>query len=230
MSDHSAYILLAEDDPTLGYLLKEYLSLKGFEVTWVKDGIYVMEEASKRLPDLCILDIMMPTMDGFQVAKLLQRDYKNLPFLFLSARSMKTDVLKGFQLGAEDYVKKPVDEEELLARVQAILKRSKGIANTKDQPITIGTYQFFPQKQALGRQGITVKLTRRESDLLHMLAKEKGKLVKSSFLLESLWGKDDFFARKSMDVYIHKLRKHLEADPSVQIANVHGRGFFLDAE
>ena len=225
--DPTAYILLVEDDESLGFLLQEYLKLKGYDVTWLQDGHDVLRQVQHRRPDLCILDIMMPTVDGFQVAAQLRESMPGLPFMFLSARSLKTDVLKGFQLGADDYVKKPVDEEELLARVQVILKRNQS-APANEEVLHIGQYLFHPQKQTLTLADSSIKLTRRESDLLHMLARQAGQLVSSSELLETLWGKDDFFARKSMDVYSHKLRKHLEGDPDVQITNVHGRGFFLE--
>ncbi|MDP5169684.1 MAG: response regulator transcription factor [Bacteroidia bacterium] len=221
-----AHILLAEDDPTLGYLLSEYLKLKGFAVTWLQDGSKVLEQVGLLRPDLCILDVMMPTMDGFQVAQLLVDNHPHIPFMFLTAKSMKIDVLKGFQVGAVDYVKKPVDEEELLARIHAILQR-KLPATTLINGIPIGEYQFFPARQELSHQGEIKSLTRRESDLLKILCEHRGELVESSDLLLQLWGKDDFFARKSMDVYLHKLRKYLASDPRVEIVNVHGRGFFL---
>ena len=143
-----AHILLAEDDPTLGYLLSEYLKLKGFAVTWLQDGSKVLEQVGLLRPDLCILDVMMPTMDGFQVAQLLVDNHPHIPFMFLTAKSMKIDVLKGFQVGAVDYVKKPVDEEELLARIHAILQR-KLPATTLINGIPIGEYQFFPARQEL---------------------------------------------------------------------------------
>ncbi len=222
------YILLVEDDQSLGYLLREYLIIKGFEVLWLADGREVLSYVAQRIPDLCMLDVMMPTVDGFQVASALREAYPALPFIFLTAKSMKVDVLRGFHLGADDYIKKPVEEEELIARIQAVLRRSQKQEVVAPTHIAIGQYEFHPTKQELVWKGQTQKLSRRESDLLQLLCEQLGQVVPASHLLMTLWGKDDYFARKSMDVYLHKLRKHLLHDDTIQILNVHGRGFYLE--
>ncbi len=228
MSPAVPHLLLVEDDPSLGYLLREYLQLKDLSVNWVDRGSLALEAIRQQRPDLVVLDVMLPDKDGFQLANELKAEFPGLPFLFLSARALKTDVLKGFHLGAEDYVKKPVDEEELLMRIQAILRRSLGAGGQPQEGIVLGKYHFLPQKQEIWLGETVQKLSRRESELLGSLAEAGGELIESQDLLNKFWGKDDYFARKSMDVYLHKLRKLLADDPSLKIVNVHGRGYFLE--
>ncbi|HMB62454.1 MAG TPA: response regulator transcription factor [Eudoraea sp.] len=231
MSDHKHKILLVEDDPALGYLLSEYLQMKGYALVWAKDGKEALEIMKTAPFDLAILDIMMPEMDGFTLASELKLGYAELPFIFLSAKSLKIDVLKGFALGAVDYIKKPIDEEELVARIEALLNR----IGRRDEPSNMGKYRlghyFFNSiNQELNYEGETVHLTSRESELLLFLVANKNKLCSHKDILTRLWGVNDYFNKKSLNVFITHLRKHLQKDPGVKIENVHSRGFILRVE
>ena len=219
-------ILLVEDNETLGYILKEYLELKSFLVTLAIDGVEGLKRFKKLSFDLCILDVMMPEKDGFSLAKELKALDPDIPIIFLTAKSLKVDVLKGFDLGADDYIIKPVEEEELVARVRAVLRRSQ------DKDITeviyeIGAYKFdyLNQKLILGVE--ERMLTEREAKVLKLLCNHKGKLLPRQKVLKSVWNNTDYFTRRSMDVFISRLRKYLSADPSIQITNVYGSGFIL---
>jgi len=222
-----AKILLAEDNAHLGYMLREYLEFKGYDVTWAADGEKGWAECQAQRFNLCILDIMMPGMDGYKLAEKIKEAEPAMPLIFLTAKSMKIDVLKAFNLGADDYIKKPVDEEELVARIEAVLKRSVAQPQQKPALINIGKYTFNHQNQELSIGGEVRVLTGREAELLHFLCQHINKLVPRSKILKALWGKSDFFTRKSMDVFISKLRKYLAQDENVQIQNVHGSGFIL---
>ncbi len=219
-------ILLVEDNDTLGYILKEYLEMKGFQLTWAKDGKQGLGAFNKKPFDLCILDIMMPEMDGFTLAAELRRKEPQLPFIFLTARSLKVDKLKGFQLGADDYIVKPVDEEELVARIKVVLRRGNQLP-LDAQMYQIGqyTFDFSNQKLCLGDQHR--QLTEREGRLLQLLCQNKGQLLSRQQVLKSIWNNSDYFTRRSMDVFISRLRKYLADDPNVQITNVYGSGFIL---
>lgn len=220
-------ILLVEDNETLGVVLQDYLQLKGMLVTWVVDGLKGWQAFESHHFDLCILDVMMPKMDGYTLGAKMKALRPDTPLIFLTAKSMKVDVLKGFNLGADDYIKKPIDEEELLARVKAVLGRSKPIIATQHGLISLGTYLFDYANQKLSLGHDARILTQREADLLHMLALNANKLTRRDAILKSLWGKSDYFNRKSMDVFITRLRKYLGADPALRIENVHGSGFIL---
>ncbi len=222
-------IILVEDDNALGYLLKEYLGMKGLEMSWAKNGKEALRLMEENAFDLAILDIMMPDMDGFELASQLQKSKIGLPFLFLSARSMKIDVLKGFSLGAVDYLKKPIDEEELVVRINALLSRLAEPDRKKETAKTysIGKYTLDSTLQQLDCQGYSVQLTARENDLLVYLAQRKNELCSHKDILINIWGKNDYFNRKSLNVFISHLRKHLERDKSIKIDNIHGRGFIL---
>lgn len=220
-------ILLLEDDQSFGYILSEYLSLKLFHVTWVKRGEEALEILNNEVYDLAILDLMLPGIDGFEVAKEVKLKHKNLPFIFLSAKSLKIDQLKGYQHGAIDYVTKPIDEEILLAKIHAIINQKESAATIKEEELVIGTFRFRPDTQELiGGSGIK-KLTTRESDLLYMLASRQNQLTLRKEALQQIWGATDEFSRKSMDVFISHLRKYLSSDPSIKIENVHGKGFVM---
>jgi DNA-binding response OmpR family regulator len=223
-------ILLVEDDQTLGYILSEYLEMKGFQVVWATNGKHGLEQFQKVAVDLCVLDVMMPEMGGFELLERIRLLDSEIPVIFLTARSMKIDKLKGFNLGADDYISKPVDEEELLARIHAILRRSskKGTMISGDQQVyEFGKFLFDMSKRSLvfGTEQVTV--TEKESRLLEILLLHQNQLVKRSDALKQIWGSNDYFNRKSMDVHIHKLRKLLAKDPGIQIKNIHGRGFIL---
>ncbi|GAB4420219.1 MAG: response regulator transcription factor [Bacteroidia bacterium] len=219
-------LLLVEDDENLGYLLQTYLELKGYRVVWARDGQAGLAQARAQAFDLCILDVSMPQMDGFTLAAQLRALRTGLPFIFLTARVLKVDVLRGFHLGAEDYIKKPIDEEELLARIQAVLRRSQQAP--MPDVIELGRYRFDPAGQRLTIGGSSRLLTERESALLYLLCRQRGHLVRGETLLQQLWGKSDYFNRKSMDVFLSRLRKYLAEDPRVRIVNVRGSGYVLE--
>ena len=222
-------ILLVEDDNNLGYILKEYLGMYEFEVTWAKDGEAGLNTYKTGKFDLCVLDVMMPKMDGFTLAEEIKAIAPNLPIVFLTAKSLKVDKLKGFKVGADDYIVKPVDEEELIARINAIIKRSSNniLKNTSSE-FTIGSYVFDFQNQTLFREDKKQGLTTKEAEILRQLCLHKGKLLDRKVTLKQLWGETDYFNRRSMDVFISKLRKYLSDDPNIKITNVHGKGFILE--
>lgn len=222
-------ILLCEDDPNLGTLLTEYLNAKGFETTLATDGAEGLKQFKRSTFDFLILDVMMPVKDGFTLAEEIRQINRHIPLLFLTAKSMKEDTLKGFKVGADDYMTKPFSMEELLARVTAILKRSAALPDQDDEPheFSVGGYSFDYNTQKLGINGDDVKLTTKENELLYLLCKHKNGLLERNYALNAIWGDDNYFNGRSMDVYIAKLRKHLKQDETVEILNVHGRGFKL---
>jgi DNA-binding response OmpR family regulator len=224
----NTHILLVEDNERLGYILKEYLAMKGFEVTWADDGNKGWAAFEKQTFSLCVLDIMMPGMDGYRLAEKIKQSNPDMPLIFLTAKSQKIDVLKGFNIGADDFIKKPVDEEELVARINAVLKRAAPEKPAGEPSvISIGRYTFDPKNQELRIDDEVQMLTKREADVLHLLCRNIDQLTPRTQMLKSLWGKNDFFTRKSMDVFISRLRKYLSKDENVQIVNVHGSGFIL---
>lgn len=223
-------ILLAEDDPNLGQLLQEYLTIKGFEATLAKDGDDALSKFVLTDYDLCIFDVMMPKKDGFTLAKEVRMSDKDTPIIFLTAKAMKEDTLQGFKVGADDYMTKPFSMEELLARIQAILRRSQKQASenaVKSNTFVIGAYEFDSEKQLLFHASGQQKLTSKESELLKLLCENIGKPVSRSFALKMVWGDDTYFNARSMDVYITKLRKFFKEEPTIQIINLHGEGFKL---
>lgn len=223
-------ILLVEDDESFGYILKEYLDIHDFSVTWEQDGEAGFKAFQQGVYDLCILDIMMPLKDGFTLAREIQEHDPDVPFIFLTAKSLKIDKLKGFRLGCDDYVVKPIDEELFIARVKAIMKRSgdNGGAQQQSNVHRIGKYLFDPANQTLVLGDKVQRLTTKEAKLLQLLCEKKNQVLDRNKALKTVWGESDFFNRKSMDVFIHKLRKYLEEDDSVRITNVHGKGFVLE--
>jgi len=228
MEETKAKILLAEDDENLGMLLREYLTAKGYETALFKDGEEALEGFYKDNYDLCILDVMMPKMDGFTLAKNIRKENTMVPFLFLTAKSMKEDILEGFSLGADDYMTKPFSMEELLFRMQAILRRTGNKASGQEQWIfEIGDFTFDAQKQTLTHDGTEQKLTTKENELLKLLCEHKNDLLERNYALKQIWSEDSYFNARSMDVYITKLRKYLKADPTIQILNIHGKGYKL---
>ena len=225
---HKLRILLAEDDENLGSLLKEYLLVKGYETCLYADGNKAYKGFIQEHFDLCLLDVMMPVKDGFTLAKEIRLINSDIPIIFLTAKSMKDDVLEGFSLGADDYITKPFSMEELLFRIEAILRRT--IPGTNDQQpdqYEIGDYLFDSQKQQLNKGKEIQKLTTKESELLKLLCSNKNKVLERNFALRTIWIDDNYFNARSMDVYITKLRKYLKNDPSIQIINIHGKGYKL---
>jgi len=221
-------ILLVEDDQTLGFLLKEYLGMNAFSVDLAVNGAEGFRLFNAQTYDLCVLDIMMPAIDGLTLAELMRNRNASIPIIFLTAKSLKEDIIRGFKVGADDYLKKPVNEEELLARIRAVLRRAASAQLSDNQTLfEIGRYTFDSQTRLLNIQEDSKLLTEREALVLETLCHSKGELVLREYMLQTIWGKSDFFARKSMDVFISRLRKYLSRDPSVSIANVHGSGFVL---
>ncbi|MBQ9469465.1 MAG: response regulator transcription factor [Bacteroidales bacterium] len=222
-------VMLAEDDDNLGLLLREYLQSKGYQTDLYRDGAAALEGFLKfKKYDICILDVMMPIKDGFSLAKDIKQKSPFTPILFLTAKSMKEDVLEGFSVGADDYVIKPFNVEELVMRIEAILRRTrKHIEHNQPAEIKIGRYVFNHVKQTLELDGKQQKLTAKESELLRFLVLNKNNLLDRNTALNTIWNGENYFNARSMDVYITKLRKYLKDDPSVEIINVRGRGFKL---
>ncbi len=227
-----AHILLAEDEAVLGKLVKEAMENKGFTVDWAKNGTDALQAYKKEQPDICVLDVMMPGMDGFTLAKHIRAIDTEIPILFLTARAQTADVLKGFESGGNDYLRKPFSLEELYVRINELLRRAKKDVLTEDvaDEYKIGKYTFLPQAQILCIGDEKIKLSSKEAILLQELVVHKNKLMERRQTLIKIWGDDNFFNGRNMDVYIAKLRKHLSADASLSIINVRGHGFKLVQE
>lgn len=220
-------ILLAEDDENLGMLLTEYLQARNFEADLFGDGEKAFRSFEKNHYDICILDIMMPVKDGFTLAKEIRMINSDIPIIFLTAKSMKEDVIEGFRIGADDYITKPFSMEELIFRIEAILRRTKNEGADKQTVFKLGNYTFDSSRQLLIRGTAERKLTTKESDLLRLLCLNKNRILERNFALKSIWMDDTYFNARSMDVYITKLRKYLKDDPDIQIMNIHGKGYKL---
>jgi DNA-binding response OmpR family regulator len=221
-------ILLAEDDSNLGNLLKNYLTAKNHETSLYVNGIQALEAFKNKSFDLCILDIMMPEMDGITLAREIRQINPEMPLIYLTARDQQEDILEGFRSGADDYITKPFSMEELIYRIEAILRRISGTASgKKEDHYSIGQYHFDPLKQILSYKEQPVKLTTKESELLELLCRNENEILERNYALKTIWIDDNYFNARSMDVYISRLRKYLGKDPSVKIVNVHGRGYKL---
>lgn len=223
-------VLLVEDNENLGYMLKEYLSMKSFHIDWITSGSSAKIFLKSNKPNLIILDVGLPDIDGFQLAQWIKTECPAIPFLFLTARVLKIDVLKGFNLGAEDYIKKPIDEEELVMRMMAILNRTSKEPVIPTSNLNIGLYHFNKNTRVLSSPNGERRLTAMESKLLVMLSQKLNQVVERSLLLNEIWGNDDYFSRKSMDVFISRLRKYLAEDQNIKLLNVHNTGFILNVE
>lgn len=222
-------ILLVEDDLHLGFLLSEYLKAEGFLVSLCRTGRKGLEAFLNDTYDVCILDVTLPQMDGFELARYMRAEKPEVPFLFLTARTLKMDVLKGYSVGAEDYITKPFDEDELRCRIDVILRRSsdKEVGLEALEHFTVGSYQFDAEKQELTYMDLSWRLTETESKVLHLLCLSGNKLLKRDDAVEQIYGKRDYFLGRSFDVFISKLRKLLRYDERVSIENVFGKGFIL---
>jgi len=223
-------ILLVEDEKTLGQIVKESLETRDFEVLYVEDGLEAEKKYASYAPDLCVLDVMLPGKDGFSLAKSIRLLDPYTPIIFLTARSQTADVIQGFDLGADDYIKKPFSIEELIVRILALLRRGRmqSPAPVEEAPLLpIGNYEFDPALQTLNLSGNIRKLTHRESALLHLLFRHRHQILERKTALDKLWGDDSFFNARSMDVFITKLRKYLKEDAQVEIINVRGIGYKL---
>lgn len=224
-------ILLVEDDLNLGTILKDFLSIKGYKVTHCLNGKEGEKAYNSASFNLVLLDVMMPKLDGFTLAEKIRKNDKNTPIIFLTAKSMLEDRLKGLKLGADDYITKPFSSEELSLRIENIFKRTAQLnpAPSANEKYTLGSFEFDYVKRKLETEGTEHKLTSKEAELLRLLAINKNSIVERSFALKKIWNNDSYFAARSMDVFIAKLRSYLKADGSVQILNVHGTGFKLIA-
>lgn len=218
-------ILLAEDEPALGMIVKESLETRDFEVLLCEDGEKALQTYKVEKPELLVLDVMMPKLDGFALAELIRKHDKHIPIIFLTAKSQTNDVVQGFELGGNDYLKKPFSMEELIIRIKALLGRIQ--QNKSKEIIPIGRFKFNYINQQLVWENETIHLTHREAELLYHLTENRNEILDRSIILKRLWGDDDFFNARSMDVFISKLRKKLKKDEQIQILNVRGYGYKL---
>ena len=220
-------ILLCEDDENLGMLLREYLQAKGYSTVLCPDGEQGFKEFTKNKYDIAVLDVMMPKKDGFTLAQDIRQAYADLPIIFLTAKTLKEDILEGFKIGADDYITKPFSMEELVFRVEAILRRVRGKKTKESTLYHIGKFVFDTQKQLLTIGDQQTKLTTKENELLALLCSHANEILQRDFALKTIWIDDNYFNARSMDVYITKLRKHLKDDDQIEIINIHGKGYKL---
>ncbi len=222
-------ILLAEDDANLGSLLRNYLQAKEYETTLFVNGRAALEHFFAGIFDLCILDIMMPEMDGLALAKALRTIDPAIPVIFLTARNQDDDIIEGFKTGADDYITKPFNMEELLYRIEAIFRRTTGpVVEVKNEELhQIGGYTFDSKRQLLNFGDHQISLTTKESELLMLLYRHRNEILERNYALRNIWIDDNYFNARSMDVYITRLRKYLKKDPEVKILNIHGKGYRL---
>lgn len=221
-------ILLVEDDINLGSLLREYLNAKGYDCSLEGDGERGYRTFKKDHFDLCILDIMLPVKDGYTLAREIRVLNPDIPIIFLTAKSMKKDIIDGFEAGADDYLTKPFSMEELLMRIEAVLRRSR--RENQDEVFVLGKYTFDSNKQTMTDQETVVNLTTKESELLKLLCQHPNQILERNFALKAIWKDDNYFNARSMDVYITKIRKHLADEPGIEIINIHGKGYKLIRE
>ena len=230
MEEQNKKILLVEDDPNFGTVLKDYLIMNDFDVVHAKNGMEGFEKFKKDDYDLCILDVMMPYKDGFTLAKEIREKNTDVPIVFLTAKAMKEDVLKGYKVGADDYLNKPFDSEVLLMKIKAIMQRkaTDRVADSKQFEFVIGSFHLNSKLRFLSFNGEEPeKLSPKENELLRLLALHENDLMPRELALTKIWRDDNYFTSRSMDVYIAKLRKYLKLDPKVEILNIHGEGFRL---
>ena len=221
-------ILLCEDDTNLGMVLKNYLELNDYEVTLERDGRLGLAAFQREKFDICLLDVMMPNMDGFTLAEEIRDVNPDVPLFFLSAKTMKDDIIQGYKLGADDYITKPFDSEVLLHKIKAILKRNEEMHREEvNAEFDLGRYHFNPRLRELTIDGKVQTLSPKENELLKMLSEYKNDLLSREIALKKIWGSDTYFNGRSMDVYIAKLRKYLKEDTAIEIVNIHGNGFRL---
>jgi len=225
--EYSPRILLVEDDRNFGDVLCSYLEMNNFDITLATDGEAGFEQFQRGQYDLCILDVMMPKKDGFTLGKEIREKNANMPIIFLTAKTLKDDVIQGFQIGADDYISKPFDSEELLYRIQAVLKRSKQEIQEEPDEFVIGDYHFNFPLRILSNASNKAKLSPKEAALLKMFCMRINNILPRSEALTKIWGEDNYFTARSMDVFVTKLRKYLKGDENIEIVNIHGNGFQL---
>ncbi|HCK21672.1 MAG TPA: DNA-binding response regulator [Bacteroidetes bacterium] len=230
MEETKIRILLCEDDPNFGAVLKDYLSMNGYDVTLANDGEKGVDVFRTEQFGMCVLDVMMPKKDGFTVAAEIRRMNPDIPIIFLTAKAQQTDKIEGFKTGADDYITKPFNSEELLYRIAAVMKRGKIKQNNQQKEFTIGSYHFNYKSRMLTHNDIQEKLSPKEAELLRMLCLKVNDILYREEALKQIWGRDDYFTARSMDVFITKLRKYLKDDPTLEIVNIHGNGFRLNVE
>jgi len=221
------HIFLVEDDLSFGAVLKSYLELNDFEVTWVDDGKFAAEKFRNGNYHICILDVMLPNVDGFTIGREIRKTAKQIPMVFLTAKTLKEDILRGYNLGADDYITKPFDTEVLLCKIRAILKRESPQNEKNEVLFTIGSYEFDSALRQISRDNKKQKLSPKEADLLKLLCQNMNELLPRETALRKIWGEDGYFTARSMDVFVTKLRKYLKKDNNIEIVNIHGNGFQL---
>lgn len=218
-------VLLAEDDVVLGYVIKDNLEIGGYDVTLCQDGEEALQHFQKQEFDICLLDVMMPSKDGFTVAKKIRMKSDVVPILFITSKALEEDKIKGFQSGADDYIIKPFSMQELILRMEVFLRRTKKLRSEEHASFQVGKLRFSFTDLKIYVDDQTINLTQKEADLLLFLCKHPNKILKREEVLLNVWGKDDYFLGRSMDVFITKLRKHFKADPSIVLETIHGIGF-----
>lgn len=224
------HIFLVEDDLSFGSVLKSYLEINDYTVTWVDDGKLALDKFRNGKYHICILDVMLPNIDGFTVGREIRSINKEIPMVFLTAKTLKEDILKGYNAGADDYITKPFDTEVLLCKIQAVIKRQTLNPVNDNTLFTIGRYRFDSKLRQISIDNETVKLSPKESDLLKLLCQNQNELLPRETALRKIWGDDGYFTARSMDVFITKLRKYLAGDPAIEIKNIHGSGFLLEVK
>ncbi|NQU87114.1 MAG: response regulator transcription factor [Mariniphaga sp.] len=223
-----SHIFLVEDDLSFGAVLKSYLEINEYDVTWVDDGKYAVDRFRNGNFELCILDVMLPNVDGFTIATEIRKTDQKVPIIFLTAKALKEDIMKGYNIGADDYITKPFDTDILLFKIKAVINRQGENANKEVSEFEIGGYKFDYNLRQISFEGNVQKMSPKEADLLKLLCEHKNELLSRQTALNKIWGEDGYFTARSMDVFITKLRKYLSADSSIEIKNIHGSGFLLE--
>lgn len=222
------HIFLVEDDLSFGAVLKSYLEINDFDVEWIDDGQFAVSQFNKGTFDICILDVMLPNVDGFTIGAEIKKVNPGIPVLFLTAKNMRDDVLQGYRIGADDYITKPFDTEVLIYKIKAILKRGNGTTEKESEFYQIGSYTFDYNLRIIEHENSKQKLSPKEAELLKMLCDNQNKLLPRETALKKIWGDDGYFTARSMDVYLTKLRKLFADDQTIEIRNIHGSGFMLE--
>ncbi len=222
-----AHLLYVEDDASLGYVTRDNLELQGYQVTHFEDGKSALDAIEGHQFDLCILDVMLPGVDGFTIAEEIRKYDTQVPIIFLTAKSLKEDKIKGLRLGGDDYITKPFSIEELILKIEVFLRRRTIVTASQATKYRLGSYEFDYKNLQLSNNGDSNTLTQREADLLRLFLEQPNQVIKRSNILEKLWGEDDYFLGRSLDVFISRLRKYLKNDESLKIENIHGVGFRL---